>query len=182
MSHQNPFLPTDRQIVGDVYTSTETMDNLTILCDDFGSRFGGTEGERQAAEFFKAKMKEYGLSNVHLEPVEYVGWTRGEARLEIISPVQKVIPCISLPYSPPTDLEGVIIDMKDGAPKDFDRGADEIKGKIVMTTSVVSPKGSKRWVHRSEKYGRSLLAGATGFIFVNHYPGYGPVTGSSPRP
>jgi len=177
MPHQNPFLSLDQQIVGDVYTSTEAMDNLIVLCDDFGSRFGGTEGERQAAEFFKTKMEEYGLSNVHLEPIEYTGWTRGEARLEIISPVPQIIPCISLPYSPPVDLEGTIIDMRDGAPKDFDRRADEIKGKIVMTTSVVSPKGSKRWIHRSEKYGRSLMAGATGFIFVNHYPGYGPATG-----
>jgi len=178
MSHQNPFLTADQQIVGDVYTSTEAMDNLTVLCDDFGSRFGGTEGERQAAEFFKAKMEEYGLSDVHLEPIEYIGWTRGEAKLEIVSPIQKVISCISLPHSPPADLEGVILDMKDGAPADFDRRADDIKGKIVMTTSVVSPKGSKRWIHRSEKYGRSIMAGATGFIFVNHYPGYGPATGS----
>jgi len=178
MSHQNPFLSTDQQIVGDIYTSTEAMDNLTILCDDFGSRFGGTEGERRAAEFFKAKLEEYGLSNVHLEPVEYIGWTRGEAKLEITSPIRKVIPCISLPHSPPADLEGVIVDMGDGAPQDFHRRADEIKGKMVMTTSVVSPKGSKRWIHRSEKYGRSLMAGAIGFIFVNHYPGYGPATGS----
>jgi Zn-dependent M28 family amino/carboxypeptidase len=178
MSHQNPFLSIDQQIIGDIYTNTEVMDNLTILCDDFGSRFGGTKGERQAAEFFKAKMEEYGLSNVRLEPVEYIGWTRGEAKLEIISPIRKAIPCISLPHSPPTDLEGVIMDMGDGAPKDFDRRADEIKGKIVMTTSVVSPKGSKRWIHRGEKYGRSLMAGATGFIFVNHYAGYGPATGS----
>lgn len=177
MSHQNPFLSTDQQIVSDIYTSTEAMDNLIILCDDFGSRFGGTEGERQAAEFFKAKMEEFGLSNVRLEPIEYIGWTRGEAKLEIISPIRKVIPCISLPHSPPTDLEGVIMDIGDGAPKDFDRRADEIKGKIVMTTSVVNPKGSQRWIHRSEKYGRSLMAGATGFIFVNHYPGYGPATG-----
>lgn len=178
MSHQNPFLSTDQQIVGDIYTSTKVMDNLTILCDDFGSRFGGTEGERQAAEFFKVKLEEYGLSNVHLEAIEYTGWTRGKARLEIVSPVQKVVPCISLPYSPPVDLEGTIVDMKGGAPADFDRRADEIKGKIVMTTSVASPKGSKRWIHRSEKYGRSLMAGATGFIFVNHYPAYGPATGS----
>jgi len=177
MSHQNPFLPIDQKIAGDVYTSTEAMDNLIILCDDFGSRFGGTEGERQAAEFFQAKMEEYGLSNVRLEPIEYPGWTRGEARLEITSPIQKAIPCISLPYSPPADLDGTIIDMGDGAPKDFDRRADEIKGNIVMTTSAVNPKGSKRWIHRSEKYGRSLMAGATGFIFVNHYPGYGPTTG-----
>jgi aminopeptidase YwaD len=178
MAQQNPFLEVDRQIVGDVYTSTEAMDNLVVLCDEFGSRFGGTEGERQAAEFFQAKMEEYGLSNIHLEPVDYTGWIRGETRLEIVSPIHKTIPCISLPHNPPAELEGVILDMGDGAPEDFDRRADGIAGKVVMTTSVVNPKGSRRWVHRGEKYGRSLMAGAIAFLFVNHYPGYGPATGS----
>ncbi|GAB4420339.1 MAG: M28 family metallopeptidase [Anaerolineales bacterium] len=173
----NPFLPLDQKIVGDIYTSPEAMDNLSVLCDEFGSRFGGTEGERLAADFIVAKFKEYGLRNVHLEPFEYLGWTRGEVSLEITSPIQKTLPCISLPHSPPVDLEAVLIDMEDGAPDDFDARADEIKGKIVMTTSVFQPKDTKRWVHRNEKYGRSLLAGAVGFIFVNHYPGYGPATG-----
>ena len=100
MSHQNPFLSIDQQIVGDAYTSTEPMDNLIVLCDDFGSRFGGTEGERQAAEFFKQKLEQYGLTNVRLEPVEYIGWTRGKASLEITSPIQKTISCITLPHSP----------------------------------------------------------------------------------
>ncbi len=177
----NPFLPTDQQLVGDIYTGTEAMDNLITLCDDFGSRFGGTEGERRAAEFIKAKLEEYGLSNVHLEPIDYLGWVRGEAKLEIISPIQKTIPCITLPHSPPTTLEGTIVDMGDGAPDDFERRSEEIKGKIVMTTSVVAPNNSKRWIHRNEKYGRSIFAGATGFIFVNHYPGYGPATGGVGR-
>ncbi len=177
MSPKNRYLSIDREMIGDTYTSTEVMDNLITLCDDFGSRFGGTEGERQAAEFIKAKLEAYGLSNVHLEAVEYIGWTRGEAKLEIISPVQKVIPCISLPHSPPTDLEGEIIDLGDGAPRAFEQHADEIRGKIVMTTSAVNPGGSSRWIHRGEKYGRSVLAGAAGFIFVNHYPAYGPATG-----
>ena len=177
MPRTDPFLSVDQQIMGDVYTSTEAMDNLVVLCDEFGSRFGGTEGERQAAEFFLAKMKAYGLSNVHLEPVEYVGWTRGEARLEVVSPIQKEIPCISLPHSPAADFQGVILDMGDGAPQEFEQRAEDIRGKVVMTSSVVGPKGSNRWVHRGEKYGRSVLAGATGFIFVNHYPGYGPATG-----
>ena len=174
---QNLQLHLDQKIVGDIYTSPEAMDNLSKLCDDFGSRFGGSEGERQAAEFIQTKFEEYGLKDVHTEPIEYLGWTRGEASLEIVSPIQKSIPCISLPHSPPVNMEAVIIDMEDGAPNDFDSRADEIKGKIVMTTSVFEPKDTKRWVHRNEKYGRSLLAGATGFIFVNHYPGYGPATG-----
>jgi hypothetical protein len=87
-------------MVGDIYTSSEIMDNLTILTDDFGSRFGGTAGEWQAAEFMKAKLEEYGLQNVHLEPIDYIGWRRGEAKFEILSPVQKELNCITLPHSP----------------------------------------------------------------------------------
>lgn len=177
MFNRNPYLAIDQKIVGDIYTSNETMNNLEVLCDEFGSRFGGTPGERQAVEFFQIKMNEYGLVNVNLEPFEYVGWKRGQTKLAIISPIRKEIPCISLPHSPPTELQGVIIDMGDGAPNDFDNRAKEIEGKVVMTTSVTAPKGSKRWIHRMEKYARSIMAGATGFIFVNHYPGLGPATG-----
>ena len=177
MATPNPHLATDQKIIGDVYTSTEVMDNLTILCDDFGSRFGGTPGEEKAAAFFKAKMEAYGLQNVHLEEVSYEGWRRGTVSLEILEPIQRTIPCISLPHSPPATLEAELVDLDEGAPDDFDERAEEIAGKIVLATSEVNPKGVKRWIHRNEKYGRSLLAGASGFIFVNHYPGYGPATG-----
>jgi aminopeptidase YwaD len=173
----NPHITLDQKILGDIYSSREAMDNLEVLCDDFGSRFGGTAGEKLAADFIAAKYKEYGLSNVHLEPFEYLGWRRGEVKLEIIEPIQKEIPCITLPHSPPVDIEGEIFNIGEGHPKDFDAKTEKIKGKFLMVNSVLYPKGIKRWVHRQEKYGRSLLAGATGFIFVNHYPGYGPATG-----
>ncbi len=174
---QNPHLLLDQQILGDIYSSREAMDNLEILCDDFGSRFGGTKGEKLAADFIAEKFKEYGLSNVRLEAFDYLGWERGDVRFEIISPIQKEIPCITLPHSPPVDIEGEIFDIGAGAPTDFDAKSDEIKGKFLMTNSELYPKGIKRWVHRNEKYGRSLLAEASGFIFVNHYPAYGPATG-----
>ena len=146
----NPFLSLDQKIVGDIYTSPEAMDNLSVLCDDFGSRFGGSESERLAADFIAVKFKEYGLQNVHLEPIEYLGWTRGEVSLEIVSPVQKTIPCISLPHSPPVELEAVLIDMEDGAPPDFDARADEIMGKIVMATRT--PTGPRPIRSRHQKW------------------------------
>jgi len=177
MKIENSFLDTDGKIIGDVYTSDEVMDNLLVLCDEYGSRFGGTEGERRAAEFIQKKMKAYGLTNVHQEPVPYIGWQRGEAQLEILSPLHKKIDCISLPLSPAGTVEATIMDMEDGAPSAFEQRSTEIKDKVVMTTSVVAPGGSKRWIHRGEKYGRSVLTGARAFIFVNHYPGFGPATG-----
>ncbi len=177
MTSKNPFLSVDQQIVGDIYTNMEIWNNLETLCDEFGSRFGGTEGEKLAANFIKEKLESYGLSNVHLEELPYEGWRRGTVSLEILEPIQKSIPCITLPHSPPADFEAELVDLEDGDPADFDARADEIKGNIVLTTSEVRPNDVKRWVHRNEKYGRSILAGATGFIFVNHYPGYGPATG-----
>lgn len=177
MSSPNPFLAIDRQIVGDIYTSTEVMDNLTILCDEFGSRFGGTPGEKLAADFMLAKFTEYGLSNARLEPIEYIGWRRGAVKLEVIEPIQHEIPCITLPHSPPCELEALLVDLGPGMPADYARLAADIPGKMVMATSEARPKGSDRWVHRMEKHGRAVIGGAAGFIFVNHYPGYGPATG-----
>ena len=177
----NRFLELERQMLGDIYTSSEPLDNLTVLCDEFGSRFGGTEGERLAAEFMQQKLIEYGLQNVHLEPIEYIGWRRGETKLEIIEPIQKEIPCISLPHSPATEMEALLIDLGNGHPDKFDELAEEIAGKVVMANSEIRPGNIDRWVHRGEKYGRSVLAGAAGFIFINHYPGYGPATGGIGR-
>lgn len=173
----NPFLEQDQRIVGDGYTARDAMENLTTLCDEFGSRFGGTEGERLSAEFMRDKLIAYGLQNVHLEEFPYVSWHRGKTTLEITHPIQRQIDCISLPYSPPCDLEATLLDIGDGAPADFEARGAEMSNQIVMANSIVFPKGSKRWVHRSEKYGRSMLNGAAGFIFMNHYPAYGPATG-----
>lgn len=177
MTITNPYLSLDQKITGDIYTSDEAMQVLENLCDEYGSRFGGTDGERQAAHYIHQKLEEYGLKDVHLEPFEYLGWRRGDAEFTILEPVQTALPCISLPHSPPTDLKGEVFDLGEGFPDDFDKKADQIKGKIVMVSSEMNPKNIKRWVHRMEKYGRSILAGAIGFIFVNHYPGFGPATG-----
>jgi Zn-dependent M28 family amino/carboxypeptidase len=178
MQRENPLLALDQKIAGDIYTSTDVETHLRVLCDDFGSRFGGTKGEQQAAQYFKETFEALDLQNVHLEPIEYTGWRRGEASLDIVEPAGRAIPCISLPLSPAGEMTAPLVDLGEGAPEDFDARADEIRGSILMTTSEVHPGGTRRWVHRREKYGRAILAGAVGFIFVNHYPGYGPVTGS----
>jgi Zn-dependent M28 family amino/carboxypeptidase len=174
----NPYLDIDRQIVGDIYTSNEAMDNLLVLCDELSGRFAGSEDEKKAADFIADQLSGYGRLNVYKEVVNYTGWQRGEATLRILEPIQATMPCITLPHSPPADLIADIVDVGDGSPGDFEKRVGDLPGKFAMTTSATNPSGSRRWIHRNEKYGRALLAGAAGFIFVNHYPGYGPATGS----
>ena len=170
MPTTNPYLELDQKIVGDIYTSTEPMALLTTLCDDFGSRFGGTEGASLAADLLESKFATYGLANVHKDAYDYDGWYRGEATLEILSPVVREVPCISLPYCPAAEVEGDLVFVDEGVEKDFEKAKDRLAGNIVISRSG--------GIHRMEKYDRAILYDSKGFIFQNHYPGYGEVTGT----
>jgi len=172
----NTSLDADKRILSEIYTSSEPMDNLLVLCDVHGSRFPGLPGDRGAVDYIVEKFKEYGLQNVEAEPFTIEGWTRGPATLEIISPIRKSFDVISLPHSIGAEIEGKLVFLGDGAIEDYEDRRDEIAGNIVMVTSA-NPSSMTRRLHRSEKYMRSIMAGAKGWIFMNHYPAYGPPTG-----
>ncbi len=178
MNNTNPYLHLDRQIVGDIYTSKEVMQNLTVLCDEYGSRFAGTPEEYQAATFIADCFKRYGLHNVKLEPYPYAGWTRGnQISLDIVEPIQRTLHAISLPYCPADSLTCELVSVGCGSPTEYTTLGNNAKNKIVMAHSA-SPPDLGRWVHRKEKFERAVLAGAKAFIFVSEHHGVGPETGS----
>lgn len=168
----------ERNLIGETWMSEHIYTNLETLCD-FGSRFGGTPGERDARDFIQARFADFGLDHVHLEGFEYAGWWRGDCTMRVVKPVQRHLNAISLVYSPstlPDGLHGEVIDLGIGTEDDFKTHKDETPGKIILTTSA-SPEGGP-WVHRREKYGRAVQHRAAGFIFMNHLPGLLVPTGS----
>jgi Iap family predicted aminopeptidase len=166
----------DKRILGEVYNSTEAWENLLVLCDDFGSRFDGTEDARKAADFILDCFRRYRTNEPHLEEYRYQGWVRGPALLTMVSPISREIPCISLPYCHASEVEGKLVFVGDGTEEDYERAKDEIPGNIVMAKTS-SPAGD-RWMHRMEKYDRAALMGAAGFIWMQHVDNLGPETGS----
>jgi Zn-dependent M28 family amino/carboxypeptidase len=162
--------------MAEVYTSSEPMDNLKVLCDIHDSRFPGTPGDKGSVDYMVDKLKNYGCENVHFEEFTIAGWTRGPALLEVIKPIKKNFDVISLPHSIGAEVEGKLVFLGDGAIEDYEKEKEKIEGNVLMVTSA-NPRGMKRFLHRSEKYMRSVMAGAKGWIFMNHYPAYGPPTG-----
>ena len=167
----------DKLLAGEIFTSTDIQKNLEILCDDLGSRFAGTPAEAEAAEFLRATLERYRLKDVHTEAFEYNGWARGAAKLTVTSPWQRELSCLSMPMSPSGRCSGKIIDLGMGSPETFDTLGAELKGNIALV-NIANPISAGRWVHRTEKYNRSILAGARAFIFVSNVDGYGPITGA----
>lgn len=169
----------EKEIVGEIWTSNDSYENLASLCD-FGSRASGTESQKKAKDFILRRFKEYALENSHLEPFEYLGWIRGEAKIEVLEPIRKELETISLTYcpsTPPEGVEGELLYLGDGTPENFEEKRDDIGGKIVLVTNR-SPLELKRPLHRMEKYGRSVASGAKGFLYMNTQPGMLKLSGS----
>lgn len=169
----------ERQLIGDIWTSDEPYLNLLHLCDDIGNRWAGSASEHAAGEFIQSKLVAYGLQNVHLEPVQFGAWERGEAILRMTTPVEKTFSCVALPYCPVGEIEGELIDVGDGEEEDFARLGAAVRGKIAISAAETNPVGrpNGKLSHRTDKLARAVAAGALGFIFVNQNPGLLHITG-----
>ena len=171
------YLETERDLIGEIWQTSEIHKNMLVLADEIGSRFAGTPSEKQAQEYMVDKLKEYGYENARAVPFKYYGWRRGPATLKMTEPVRRGFDAISLAMSPGGTVEAEVINLGTGSPEEFEAvGPEDVKGKIVLCSSATSPSG--RRVHRRTKYGYAVKYGAVGFIFMNHNPGQLAATGS----
>jgi hypothetical protein len=168
----------DHYLIGEAWTSTEAYANVEALCD-LGSRFAGSPSGRAARDLILAKFKSYGLASPHTDPFDLLIWTRGSCAVKLLSPVERTLrSAISLVYSPNASrLRGQVIDCGMGSEKDFTKHpTGALQGQIAMVTTA-NPE-NRPAIHRREKYGRAVAAGAAGFFYVNHKPGLLAETGS----
>jgi len=168
----------EKAVLGEIWTSSEAYDNLVHLCDWIGNRWAGSQSERQAAEFLLQKAQEYGLQDVAPQEFRHTGWTRGPVRLDVVAPLEREVAAISLPYTPPADLEGEVVWVGQGEEEDFKRLGNQVHGKIALSAAEASPGAGQRSSHRREKFARAIEAGAIAFLFANQNPGMMGITGS----
>jgi Zn-dependent M28 family amino/carboxypeptidase len=168
-----------QDIAGKLYYARSGLDFCEELVECFGARFGGTEQERAAAGFIAERLQSFGLAPCGTEEFECPGWTRGQTRLTVTAPVIRTLDCIALPYCPPGETTGRLVSVGDGDPQVFAARAADLDGAIVMVSSA-APAFVHRPMHRTEKAGRALAAGARAVIWMRGAPGGLPETGSTP--
>ncbi|WP_435075801.1 M28 family peptidase [Halorubrum sp. HHNYT27] len=164
--------------LGRTWTDREPWRFITDLTA-IGSRMAGSDGERRAAGVVADAFERAGLADVDIEPFDLNAWERGSADLRVRIPdgaegdTVREFESIALPYSPAGKVDGELVDVGYGTPTEIDER--DVEGRIAVA-STTTPDG--RFVHRMEKFGYAIDAGAVGFVFVNHLDGQLPPTGS----
>lgn len=128
----------DRKVIEEAKKGSEALANLTYLCDEIGPRMTGSANLKRANDWAAAKMRGYGLSNVHLEGWSMPeGWERGPAQARIIEPNTGVqLSLAAMGWSPGTEgkvqADVVILKAKDSRELAAYKG--KLKGTVVLTS------------------------------------------------
>src|SRR6202158_962695 len=129
------FAAEDAQILSEVRDHSQVMENLEYLSDEIGPRLTGSPQLKQANDWTAAKFREYGLTNVHLEPWTIAhSWTRGTAQARIVSPAGHPLTIASAGWSPGTSgvWRGQFVYFDAKTKEDFEKFRGKLKGAIVI--------------------------------------------------
>jgi len=118
------------------------LDNLPVdiiesVTTEVGPRRIGTDGDKRAIAWAQEKFKELGFDRVWTEEVELDrGWTRGEAKAEILAPYPHNIVMTALGYSVGTegDLVAEIVEFPTFTDLEAVPEGDSLKGKIAFVS------------------------------------------------
>ncbi len=131
----NAFATADAQILNEIRDHSQAMDNLEYLSDEIGPRLTGSSQLKQANDWTAAKFREYGLTNVRLEPWTIAhSWTRGTAHARIVSPAVHPLTIASAGWSPGTNgaVRGPVVYFDAKTKEEFGKFRGKLKGAIVI--------------------------------------------------
>ncbi|WP_122090220.1 M28 family peptidase [Halalkalicoccus subterraneus] len=161
-------------LLGRAWHDDAAWDLLTRLTE-LDERMGGHPGERRAAEYVAESFEDGGVEEIEIEEFEMNRWDRGRAELAVTEPVERSFETLALPYSAAGEVSGELVDVGYGTPDEIEES--DVAGKIVVASTTTPPEKG-RFVHRMEKFGHAIAAGAEAFVFANHVPGQLPPTGA----
>lgn len=115
---------------------SQAMETMTWLSDIYGPRLTGSPGIRQAADWTKKRMAEWGLSNIHEEAWPFgKGWSLTRFSAQMTEP--QVMPIIGWPKAWSSGTSGAVTADVVLAPvrgeADLAQYRGKLRGKIVLT-------------------------------------------------
>jgi len=135
-SAPSPGVENDLKILAEVKGKAELHKNLQHLCDVIGPRVTGSANLEKANRWAAEKMKEYGLTNVKLEPWEIpVAWERGDVHFKMVEPnVGKSLTAASRAWTPGTKgkVTGEVVYLEAKTKDDLAKYKGKLKNAIVL--------------------------------------------------
>jgi len=131
--------PVIRRIYEEGMRSSQASKLAQTLMDSIGPRLTGSPQNRAANDWLVKTYQAWGVSARNEQYGTWRDWTRGQSRIELVSPRARTLEATMLAWSPPTSRTGVagevVIIPPASVTKDsagFSRWLGTVKGKVVL--------------------------------------------------
>jgi hypothetical protein len=135
--------PIDREMISKIkdegLNHAQVDEIFTHFTEDIGPRLTGSPAHKQAAEWARDKLKDWGLSDVHLEPFEFGrGWTMDKLTVEMVEPRYLPLAGFAEAWSPTMANEVVAspVFIGDKNEEAIQEMQPRLKGAIVMSQPI----------------------------------------------
>lgn len=140
--------PVDWEMVGRIrdegFHHSQVMKTLGHLTDTIGPRLTGSPQMKQANDWTRQQLEDWGLANAHLEAYDFGhGWSFTRASVQMITPHE--VPLMALPEAWTQGTEGAVrgevTKVKIGSEDDFEKYRGKLEGKILLMEEVSQGHG-----------------------------------------
>jgi carboxypeptidase Q len=157
IAQSGPDLSVVDRIKTEAFDHSQVMDTLYYLTDVHGPRLTASPEFDDAAQWAMARLKEYGLSNIHLEPWGPFGrsWSVQQFSVEMLEPRYAALTAAPLAWSAPTSgpvtgevvIAPITLSFANGPKKNQElldayrqKWAGKLRGKLVLLNEPRIPQ------------------------------------------
>lgn len=162
-----------RDIIGDIWLSTDLTADLLAVCDT-GGRVAGTASEAAAQTLLEERAR--ALGGRYSEQTFTVSGLRSAGHEVRSTASNRVLESYPLLNCASVDASLEVVDLGRGTRADFEGARDLVPGRAVLVRHEFP--FSTNHVHRGVKLQLAREFGAAAFLIGNNQPGAGPVSGS----
>jgi hypothetical protein len=116
------------------------MATIRHLTDEIGTRVTGSPGMKEANEWTRKQLTEWGLENAHLEAYPFGrGWSHSRGLVQVLRPYQQTLAALPKSWTPGTEggpVRGPLAIMTFKSEADFEKYRGKIAGKILLIAEL----------------------------------------------
>ncbi len=129
----------ERMLMGNAWIGSQANDHINMLCDSIGVRWGGSEGERRAAEYIGSRFEEYGLHGTSMEEFDLDTWEATASSIKIAGEEDRPIDIRPSLFCPPVTATAPLVDVGFGMAHEVEPLRASLGGAIGLIAGGYEP-------------------------------------------
>ena len=129
----------ERWLMGSASIDSLASKHMSVLCDAIGVRWGGSGGERLAAEYIHSQFNELNLHDPCIEAFPMDSWEASSSGISIVNEQERSIDARASLFCPSINTKASLVNVGYGMDHEVHQVRDDLKGAVALISSGYEP-------------------------------------------